>query len=240
MKSDYIMSDQEKQERQMKIHERKIARQTPQLKSSHSVIAEPFNDYETMFIRSSQIEKNTTFFGMSNVIQNSNTALVGASFSDETESQIKAMMRKVKIIRESNYYQSMFQLHLHSSQSEKRMKANEECKIRYLTTIVQIMQAETVTQMPNDSDHKCIDLNFLADAVMFNFIKLCKKLSGYNNLNNTDQIQLIRERGMESLILWSTMIIDLEKERWEILVSFFVFKFQFLSILFSILQFTFF
>ncbi|KAJ6217406.1 hypothetical protein RDWZM_008563 [Blomia tropicalis] len=137
-----------------------------------------------------------------------------SSILGEPESMIR-LLRKVKIIRESNFYPTKFQLLVQAHSSEKKLLHHEQCKLKYLTSIIQIMQAEIITELP--TDQKCIDLLRIAEVVTFSFIKMCKKLYAFQALSQEDQVGLVKGRVVETLILWSVMSINLEKECWEVL-----------------------
>lgn len=135
---------------------------------------------------------------------------------DEPES-VSKLLRKVKIIRESNFYPTKFQLLVRAHSAEKSLTQNERCKLKYLTSVIQIMQAEIITELP--TDQKCIDLMKIAEVVTFCFIKMCKKLYAFQALSQEDQVGLVKGRVVKTLVLWSIMSINLEKECWEALVS---------------------
>ncbi|OTF80440.1 nuclear hormone receptor-like protein [Euroglyphus maynei] len=126
------------------------------------------------------------------------------------------LMNKVKIIRESGYSVTKFHLLLRATSSKHPRNVLTEhfsCKLRYLTSIVQILSAETISDLP--TDQKFIDLIRIAEIVTFNFIKMCKKLYSFQELSQEDQIALVKGNVMDTLIIWSMMTINLEKECWE-------------------------
>lgn len=133
---------------------------------------------------------------------------------DEPES-VKKLLRKVKVIRESGFYPTKFQLLVRAHSAEKSLSLSERCRLKYLTSVVQIMQAEIITDLPINS--KCLDLMRIAETVTFCFIKMCKKLNAFQALSPEDQVGLVKGRVVETLILWSMMTINLEKECWEAL-----------------------
>lgn len=135
---------------------------------------------------------------------------------NEDSQTMRKLLRKVKIIRESNYYQTKFHLLLIAQNSKKLLLQQEYCLLKYLTSIVQIMQAETIQELP--TEQKCIDLIRIAEIVTFNFIKMCKKIYAFSKLNSDDQVTLVKSSVAETLILWSIMNINMEKECWEALV----------------------
>lgn len=136
----------------------------------------------------------------------------------ELESEtMRKLLRQVKIIRESNFYQTRYCLLLRARSSNKCMMHFDYCKLKYLTTIVGIMQAETIQDLPIKARH--IDLLKIAEILTFNFIKMCKKLHSFQMLSQDDQVALVKGGVMETLIMWSIMNINLEKECWEAVVS---------------------
>lgn len=140
------------------------------------------------------------------------------SLQRELESEtMRKLLRQVKIIRESNFYQTRYCLLLRTRSSNKCMMHFDHCKLKYLTTIVGIMQAETIQELPINAKH--IDLLKIAEILTFNFIKMCKKLHAFQVLSQDDQVALVKGGVMETLIMWSIMNINLERECWEAVVS---------------------
>lgn len=129
------------------------------------------------------------------------------------------LKNKVKIIRESGYSVTKFHLLLRAATSNHPKNVLTEhgsCRLKYLTSIVQILSAETISDLP--TDQKFIDLILIAEIVTFNFIKMCKKLYSFQELSQEDQVALVKGSVMDTLIIWSMMTINLEKECWEALV----------------------
>lgn len=133
------------------------------------------------------------------------------------EESVKKLLKTVKIIRESNYYPTKFHLLVRAKENYRRLTSHISCKLKYLTSIVQIMQAETIYGLP--TDQKFIDLIQIAQIVTFNFIKMCKRLYAFQELSPEDQVALVKGGVMETLMIWSMMTINLEKECWEALVG---------------------
>lgn len=132
------------------------------------------------------------------------------------------LMNKVKIIRECGYSVTKFHLLLRATSSNHPKNVLTEhgsCRLKYLTSIVQILSAETVSDLP--TDQKFIDLIRIAEIVTFNFIKMCKKLISFQELSQEDQVSLVKGGVMDTLIIWSMMTINLEKECWEALVCYY-------------------
>ncbi|KAF7488695.1 Nuclear hormone receptor HR96 [Sarcoptes scabiei] len=134
---------------------------------------------------------------------------------DHSETVIR-LLKKVKIIREGNYTVNKFHLLLLTKDKiRQNLSERDSCRLKYLTSIVQIFSAETIADLP--IDRKFIDLIRIAEIVTFNFIKLCKKLYTFQALDQEDQVALVKGGVMDSLMIWSMMTINLEKECWEAL-----------------------
>lgn len=264
MKSEYIMSEEEKNQRQNKIYERKLNGKN-RLKPTSSTsqpnqntnddelyaqfavspgfesqpLAQPnvYIEYQPMaYMENSSfpIPVDSNLFESYNPtpppppVDQFGSPLPPTGYREEEpqggwsreleESEtMKKLLRKVKIIRESNYYPTKFHLLVRTKEKNRRVSNHGSCKLKYLTSIIQIMQAETIHNLP--SGHKFIELIRITEIVTFNFIKMYKKLYAFQVLSQEDQVALVKGGVMETLMIWSMMTINLEKECWEALVS---------------------
>ncbi|CAG2102678.1 unnamed protein product [Medioppia subpectinata] len=128
---------------------------------------------------------------------------------------ITKLMSKVKVIRESSYYPTKYALLCRAGNTKQQLSPKEKHKLKHLTSNIQIMQAETIHELPCSG--RFIDVLKITEIITFMLIKMCKKLTAFQNLSQSDQIALVKGGCMETLILRSIMTINLEKECWECL-----------------------
>lgn len=255
MKNEFIMSEAEKKERNLKIMEKKSI-QNKSIHGSERWTLESgpsyFNEYEFGMNEKALINatidnyQNSTeqhldyssfplhYFNVNKIDDESKEQAKNELLNFKSENSIKnytneisledpeiviqRLRRKVKIIRESNYIIHKFHLLLLTKDMGQKLTEHGSCKLKYLTSIVQILLPETVSDLP--IDQKFIDLIRIAEIVTFNFIKMCKKLYAFQALSQEDQVALVKGGVMDTLMIWSVMTVNLEKECWEAVVMF--------------------
>lgn len=254
MKNEFIMSEAEKKERNMKILEKKSNIQNKPMHTSerwtldsgilsyynefgmnekllidatidnyhnsnehgldysfkHYYNTNPLNDEQQRQQQQQSIELLN--FKSENQIKNYSNE----NHLEDPEIVIQRLRHKVKIIRESNYNICKFHRLLLTKDMSQKLTEHGSCKLKYLTSIVQILLPETVSDLP--IDQKFIDLIRIAEIVTFNFIKMCKKLYAFQALSQEDQVALVKGGVMDTLMIWSVMTVNLEKECWEAVV----------------------
>lgn len=122
------------------------------------------------------------------------------------------IMRRVKVIRE-NY---ILPYEVLRENAIKELTSNEKLKLSQLVSSVHLMQYETVYELP--LSERFVDLVRITEIITRMLIKMCKMLTGFQNLSQEDQIALLKGGCMETLLIRSIMTINLEKECWESLV----------------------
>nr|XP_027204531.1 nuclear hormone receptor HR96-like [Dermatophagoides pteronyssinus] len=262
MKSEYIMSDAQKQERNLKISTRKLSNNRhmdhlhQQIDNHHynqshyqhyqsenkpiflidnnnnnngidsidsnvqEIIDQYIDDVDHHHHIDNSITTTTTIVEQPNEINESKLTIDKEEIDRQNmaDERLIKLKNKVKIIRESGYSVTKFHLLLRAATSNHPKNVLTEhgsCRLKYLTSIVQILSAETISDLP--TDQKFIDLILIAEIVTFNFIKMCKKLYSFQELSQEDQVALVKGSVMDTLIIWSMMTINLEKECWEAL-----------------------
>ena len=138
------------------------------------------------------------------------------SFPSDVET-IRKMMSKVKIIRESNYYPTKYALLCRQNEQRKELTPKEKHKLKHLVSNIQLMQAETIHALPCSG--RFIDVVKITEIITFMLIRMCKNLTAFQELSQSDQIALVKGGCMETLILRSIMTLNLEKECWESMVT---------------------
>ena len=129
---------------------------------------------------------------------------------------ITKLLSKVKIIRESNYYPTKYALLCRQSEQRKELTPKEKHKLKHLVSNIQLMQAETIHALPCSG--RFIDVVKITEIITYMLIKMCKNLTAFQELSQSDQIALVKGGCMETLILRSIMTLNLEKECWESMV----------------------
>jgi hypothetical protein len=161
----------------------------------------------------SRKEINVTLFSGA---EDKNAEQTISSLSTDFET-ITKLLSKVKIIRESNYYPTKYALLCRAKNTKKELTPIEKFKLKHLTSNVQLMQAETIHELP--TSERFLDVIKITEIITHMLIKMCKKLTAFQSLSQDDQIALVKGGCMETLIIRSIMTINLEKECWESLVT---------------------
>lgn len=139
-----------------------------------------------------------------------------SAINNECENVTK-LLNKVKVIRESNYYPTKYALLCRAKNIKRELTSQQKFKLKKLTSNVQLMQAETIHELP--TSERFLDMVKITEIITYMLIKMCKKLPAFVNLCQEDQVGLVKGGCMETLLLRSIMTINIEKECWESLVS---------------------
>lgn len=227
MKREYILSQDEREARRMRMSEKRQLKQQlsdDSLSFSYNKLS-LYNEYSLLPSNSQEISAQNQEETMSLVqdyfklkINDSLSLIIdnNTNLDSSSKQESLTLLNRIKLVRESNYYPIKYQLLSRAKNAKKMLQPEEKHLLKQLTCKVQLMQVETLHELPCNEMY--IDVIKFIEIITKNLIKMCKKLEDFQSLSSEDQISLIKGSCMEALILRAIMALNLEKECWESLV----------------------
>ncbi|RWS30466.1 nuclear hormone receptor 48-like protein [Leptotrombidium deliense] len=213
MKKEWILSDEEKRVKKAKIEENRLKRSTEAKLVTFESEQSPYNSQESgeswmNNVIAERTENNS--FNCSIDLIASRKLVAKQNIEDATYE--KLVEAEFTLLPTRNLLHTKF-----DKTSSAQLNAIEKEKLEELIEANEILKLPLSTSLtPDSSNGSFMDVIRMTDQAIRRIIQMAKKISGFRNLCQEDQVALLKGGCTELMILRSVMSYNIEKDCWQV------------------------